>query len=132
MRKRKEILISLFVFLGMSVFADEIEETTDIRKYHQQLEEKVFEVEDESEKDKKLDEAFKLGDRRVENAVKNEKLRLEEEEKTESEELKNLEILKDKYKQVLKEAEELTREKEKLVLENKKYKEELEKLTGGK
>lgn len=51
----KKILMTAFICFGLLAKAENITEidTTDIRKYHQQLEEQVFELEEEKTKMKK-------------------------------------------------------------------------------
>uniref|UniRef100_UPI0025BE98ED hypothetical protein n=1 Tax=Fusobacterium sp. TaxID=68766 RepID=UPI0025BE98ED len=93
---RKKRLLLIFTFFYSIILADEVDETRDIRKYHQQLEERVFEVENKEEQDNKIKESFSHGKRRIENAIKNEEMKLEEEDKKTSEKLENLKIAEEK------------------------------------
>lgn len=72
-------------------------------------------------------ESFLHGKRRIEDAIKNEKVDLEAEGKDTSEKLEELYILQEKYNKVLEEYNNLSEEKEKLLLENKSYQEKIQK-----
>ena len=122
----KRMLLTLFACFGMLAQAEP--DTTDIRKYHQQLEERVFELEEEENQEQKIAEAFLHGKRRIADAKKNEKVILEAEGKETSNKLVELEILEKKYNKVMTEYEKLSLEKKRLVEENKIYLEELKKL----
>lgn len=124
----KKGLAFVFFCLGVSIIASDTVDTTDIRKYHQQLEERVFELEEDEEKDYKIKEAFLHGKRRITDAVKNEKVVLEAEEKETSKKLEELKVLEEKYNKVIDEYEKLSLEKKKLIEENKVYLEELKKI----
>lgn len=130
-----KILITAFICFSLLAAAKDTQskvDTTDIRKYHQQLEERVFELEEEEEQDEKILEAFLQGKRRISDAIKNEKVNLEAEGKETGEKLQELQILDKKYNEILAEYGKLAEEKEKLILENKVYKEQLEKTETGK
>lgn len=122
----KRMLLTLFACFGMLAQAEP--DTTDIRKYHQQLEERVFELEEGENQEQKIAEAFLHGKRRIADAKKNEKVILEAEGKETSDKLVELEILEKKYNKVMTEYEKLSLEKKRLVEENKIYLEELKKL----
>lgn len=126
----KKILMTAFICFGLLAKAENITEidTTDIRKYHQQLEEQVFELEEGENQDEKILNAFLQGKRRISDAIKNEKIILESEGKETNEKLQELEILKEKYDKVLAEYEKLAEEKEKLISENISYNEQLKKI----
>lgn len=131
----KKILITAFVCFSLLAGAEDVKpkvDTTDIRKYHQQLEERVFELEEEEEQNEKILEAFLQGKRRISDAIKNEKVNLEAEGKETGEKLQEFQILDKKYNEILAEYGKLAEEKEKLILENKVYKEQLEKTETGK
>lgn len=122
----KRMLLTLFACFGMLAQAEP--DTTDIRKYHQQLEERVFELEEGENQEQKIAEAFLHGKRRIADAKKNEKVILEAEGKETSDKLVELEILEKKYNKVMTEYEKLSLEKKRIVEENKIYLEELKKL----
>lgn len=122
----KKIIVGL-ICLSFLAKATTVTDTENIRIYHQQLEEKVFELEEEEKKDQMIKESFALGQRRIKNALRNEKVALESKGESTSEKLKNLEILDEKYAKIMAQYEELAKEKEKLLLENKKYLEEINK-----
>lgn len=127
----KKIILLPFILLHLISFSEErseAEETRDIRKYHQQLEERVFELEDDEILDEKVKEAFSHGKRRISDLKKNLQQELEYEEKDVTERLKEVEILEEKYGKILEEAEELFKEKEMLVKENEYYKSKLKEL----
>lgn len=131
MKKRSGLITALFMLLNMVVMGGKAEETTDIRKYHQQLEERVFETENQEEKDEKIKESFFHGKRRIRDAKKNEEARLEEKNKETSKKLEDIKIMETKYNIVLKEAEELIKEKERLQKENEELEKKLAKNTKG-
>ncbi len=120
-----KILITAFICFSLTAQAEP--DTTDIRKYHSQLEEKVFELEKGEVQEEKILEAFLLGKRRISDALKNEKVNLEAEGKETSEKLEELKILDEKYNKILAEYEKLAEEKEKLISENEMYIEQLKK-----
>lgn len=124
----KKELTFIFFCLSILVSANNTIDTTDIRKYHQQLEEKVFELEKEEEKDSKVEEAFFHGKRRITDAIKNEKVILESEKKETSKKLEELKILEEKYNKIIDEYKKLSLEKKKLIEENKIYFEEIKKI----
>lgn len=124
----KKIILLPFILLHLVSFSEErseAEETRDIRKYHQQLEERVFELEDDEILDEKVKEAFSHGKKRISDLKKNLQQEQEYEEKDVSEKLKEVEILEEKYGKILEEAEELFKEKERLIKENEYYKSKL-------
>lgn len=123
----KKILMTAFICFSFVSLANTAEETADLRKYHIQLEEKVFELEEGETRDEKIRESFLHGKRRIEDAIKNEKVDLEAEGKDTSEKLEELYILQEKYNKVLEEYNNLSEEKEKLLLENKSYQEKIQK-----
>lgn len=123
----KKILMTAFICFSFVSLANTAEETADLRKYHIQLEEKVFELEEGETRDEKVRESFLHGKRRIEDAIKNEKVDLEAEGKDTSEKLEELYILQEKYNKVLEEYNNLSEEKEKLLLENKSYQEKIQK-----
>lgn len=128
-----KILITAFICFSLLAAAKDTQskvDTVDIRKYHQQLEEKVFELEKEEEQDKKILEAFLQGKRRISDAIKNEKVNLQADGKETSEKLEELYILEKQYDKVLAEYEKLVEEKERLISENKFYEEQLKKDNG--
>lgn len=124
----KKILIGL---ICLSVFSFAVEErkkeidTLDIRKYHQQLEERVFETDSSDDKQLKIQESFLHGKRRINDLKKNASERAEEQGKTSSEELEKIAILEKKYNEILVEYEKLKEERNKLINENKIYEERL-------
>lgn len=122
----KKTIICVFACLTLSVQGKV--DTEDIRKYHQQLEERVFELEDGEDKDEKIKEAFLHGKRRIADAKRNEETILEAEGKETSEKLEELKVLEEKYNKIIAEYEKLSSEKNKLVKENKIYLEELKKI----
>lgn len=124
----KKLVLLSFVVLNLITFSrekDEVEETRDIRKYHQQLEERVFEVEDDEVQEEKIKEAFSHGKTRISDLKKNLLQELISEGKKSDERLETVELLEDKYNEILKEVEELSKEKEKLIKENKQYESKL-------
>lgn len=124
----KRLVLLSFVILNLITFSrekDEVEETRDIRKYHQQLEERVFEVEDDEVQEEKIEEAFSHGKKRISDLKKNLLQELISEGKKTDERLETVELLEDKYNEILKEVEELSKEKEKLIKENKQYESKL-------
>lgn len=122
----------LFVFICLYSLAlatqDKELDTTDIRKYHQQLEEKSFELEENDLKDEKINESFLHGKRRIEDKKKNELEKAGEQGKKTTEELEKIEVLEKKYENVMTEYEKLKIEKERLIEENKILEKKLEKL----
>lgn len=131
MKNRNILITTIFIVLNVVVLGGKAEETRDIRKYHQQLEERVFEVENKEEQDEKIKESFFHGKRRIQDARKNEEMKLEEENKKTSEKLEDLKIMEEKYNKILKEAEELIKEKERLLKENKEYNDKIKEKRGG-
>lgn len=127
----KKVILLPFILLHLVSFSqekNEAEETRDIRKYHQQLEERVFELEDEEVLDEKVKEALSHGKRRISDLKKNLLQELEYEGKDTSEKLEEVKILEEKYEIVLKEIENLFEEKERLIKENEYYKSKLNEL----
>lgn len=122
-------LMTIFFCFSLFVAAETKEDidTTDIRKYHQQLEERVFEIEEKENQDEKIREAFLHGKRRIKDAVRNEKAALESEGKETSEKLEELLILEKKYDEIFNEYEKISEEKKNLISENKFYEEQLKK-----
>lgn len=129
--KIKKIIVGL-ICLSFLVKATTVKEVENIRVYHQQLEEKVFELEEKEEYDQKIKEAFALGQKRIKDALKNEKVTLESNGKSTSDKLKELEILDEKYAKLLAQYEELAKEKERLINENNQYIKEIDESKGRK
>ncbi|MFR4519316.1 MAG: hypothetical protein ACLT40_05075 [Fusobacterium sp.] len=122
----KKVIICVFLCLGLQAAAEP--DTLDIRKYHQQLEERVFELEEGENQDEKISEAFLHGKRRISDAERNEKAVLEGEGKEDSVKLAEIETAEKKYDEIMAEYEKLAEEKKKLIYENKIYMEQLEKI----
>lgn len=118
----KNLAIGFFCFNFLAMATTDI---MDIRLYHQQLEEKVFELENKETEDEKIKESFLLGQKRIKDAIKNEKVILESKGLTTSEKLTELEIFNEKYNKILAQYEKLSKEKERLILENSQYKKQL-------
>ena len=129
----KKTLFIFACFYSLTFSEKEID-TADIRRYHQQLEERVFEVENSEEKNQKINEGFLHGKRRIKDLKKNEIEKLKEKDEISSEKLEEVKVLENKYETVLKETEKLREEKEKLVAENKNYEKKLREIekNGGK
>lgn len=135
----KKSLLLVFIFSQIILYGEKkdiVEETRDIRKYHEQLEEKVFELEDDEELEEKLEEAFSHGKRRIKDLKKNQEAKLEELEDIYDEKLKKeleekyeeVKIMEEKYGKILEELEDITEEKKKLIEENEYYKNKLNEL----
>lgn len=100
----------------------------DIRKYHTPMEEKVFELEKGEEREEKIKEAFLMGKKRIEDLKRNEKAVLDLETQKGIDRTKELENLEAKYQKILDDYSTKTSERELILLENKIYEEQLEKL----
>lgn len=121
----KKIVTLLFTCFSILAVGAEKESTIDVRKYHQPMEEKVFEREKDEEQAQKVNEAFLLGKKRIEDLKRNEKELLDMETKAGIDRSKEIEYLDKKYDEILKQYSEIMSEKEIILLENKSYEEQI-------
>lgn len=108
----------LIILISSPLIAEEKSLKEDVRKYHQPMEEKVFELEGGEKQAEKINEAFLMGKKRVEDFRKNQVGTEFEEEAIE---------LERKYNKILEKYEKNLKEKEILLLENEKYEKQLKK-----
>ncbi len=120
----KKLAALMFVCFNV-LFAASEDTSIDIRKYHQPMEEKVFELEDGEEQQKKIDEAFLMGKKRIEDLKKNELELLDLETKAGMERAEEIKYIDEKYAEILAEYSKAMSEKELILLENKTYEEQL-------
>lgn len=121
----KKIAVLIFTCFSVLLAAAEKEQEIDIRKYHQQLEEKIFERDKEEEQTKKIEEAFQQGKQRIEDLKRNEKELLDMETKAGIDRAEEIEYLDKKYDEVLEKYSKFMDEKEIILLENKSYEEQI-------
>ncbi len=121
----KKLAVLMFMCFSALFAAGEEETSIDIRKYHQPMEEKVFELEEGDVQQEKINEAFLMGKKRIEDLKKNELELLDMETKAGMERAEEIKYIDKKYDEILAEYSKAMSEKELILLENKAYEEQI-------
>ncbi len=121
----KKLAVFMFMCFSALFAAGEEETSIDIRKYHQPMEEKVFELEEGDVQQEKINEAFLMGKKRIEDLKKNELELLDMETKAGMERAEEIKYIDKKYDEILAEYSKAMSEKELILLENKAYEEQI-------
>lgn len=121
----KKLAVFMFMCFSALFAAGEEETSIDIRKYHQPMEEKVFELEEGDVQQEKINEAFLMGKKRIEDLKKNELELLDMETKAGMERAEEIKYIDKKYDEILAEYSKAMSEKEIILLENKAYEEQI-------